>query len=104
MATVNVNAARRKGWFSDIDRALSNVTYEVYLFHSVVLMVVEKYTSHDGHFKQLPFVLVAYAIVLALSWGVYVWFDRPIDERRRRFVKGAARSKEIAAVWRKQDY
>lgn len=90
MATVNVRTARNTGWFAGIDRHLSNVTYEVYLFHGIIFQILDRYLP-QGRLKQLPLIFAGYAAVGLLSWGVYVCFDRPTDALRKKFVKDRVR-------------
>lgn len=91
LATVRVPSGKRFGLLGSIDRHLSNLTYEVYLLHWAALSVINNIEilrfGRVDHLRGLPFTLVGYVAIAAGAIAVYLWFDRPIDGLRRRFVK-----------------
>jgi peptidoglycan/LPS O-acetylase OafA/YrhL len=89
LATVAVKG--RRGFLAGIDRDLSNLTYEVYLLHVVVLDVFANFLAGYSHYRQLPFLVLVYFVIGALSWATYRWIDRPIDGLRRKFIKAMSR-------------
>ena len=90
MTTVAVRA--RSGFLAHVDRDLSNISYEVYLLHLVVLVIFGQIFAGQSPYKYLPWLVVPYGLIGLLSWAIYQWIDRPIDARRRQFVKGAAQN------------
>ncbi len=89
LATVAVKG--RRGFLARIDRDLSNLTYEVYLLHVVVLDAFARVLAGHNHYRQLPFLVLVYIVIGAVSWAIYRWIDRPIDALRRKFIKAMAR-------------
>jgi len=98
MATVRVNAKTRGGLVAVTDRHLSNLTYDVYLLHASIITGFNYLMLGTPRLKQLPFVPVAYLLILLLSWVVYRYYDQPIDQKRRDYVKAATLRRPVAAV------
>jgi peptidoglycan/LPS O-acetylase OafA/YrhL len=80
------------------DRHLSNLTYDVYLLHASIITGFNYLMLGTPRLKQLPFVPVAYLLILLLSWVVYRYYDQPIDQKRRDYVKAATLRRAVAAV------
>jgi peptidoglycan/LPS O-acetylase OafA/YrhL len=88
MATVAVK--KRRGFLGRIDRDLSNLTYDVYLLHMVVLDAAASLFPDldDADYpEQILYMVATYAMIGALAYAVYYVLDRPIDARRRRYIK-----------------
>jgi peptidoglycan/LPS O-acetylase OafA/YrhL len=98
MATVRVNAKARGGFAAATDRHLSNLTYEVYLLHASVITGFNALMLGTPRLRQLPFVPVAYLVILLLSLIVYRYYDQPIDQKRRDFVRLAARKLPLSTL------
>jgi peptidoglycan/LPS O-acetylase OafA/YrhL len=70
------------------DRTLGDLSYVVYLLHWELVILVTRYLA------ALPFLERAAATAAAIvatgvsAWLVWRFFDRPIDELRRRWVQG----------------
>lgn len=102
MATVRLDIGSRRGMLARMDRHLSNLTYETYLLHQPVILLVHYFHTSRGPVDEAPWLIAGFAIIGMLSVAVYLWFDRSIDAWRRQFVKSRARTrvfeKEIAAL------
>jgi len=65
-----------------IDRLLGDLTYAVYLLHVPAIMLVDHFTESQG----IPGILLAFILVLILSWACTVTVEaalRPIRQRLR---------------------
>lgn len=82
-AWVLISFADRKA--SALDRWLGDLSYPVYLFHTVMAVW---WLGVFGHARTLGLFVAGMAGTLLLSWGVVVWLDRPLERRfkRRRVV------------------
>jgi peptidoglycan/LPS O-acetylase OafA/YrhL len=81
---------------SQMDRDLGNITYEVYLLHEVSIMIIQHFVGRLSHYAQIPYFMAAWVAVFLVSCAVYYVFDRPIDAKRKAFVKSMARNREPA--------
>ncbi len=77
-----------------LDRLLSDASYSLYLFHWIPVLILGHYfpwISKSGMIERASWTLLALAMTYAISFGITLWIDRPINERRTRFVKGRLR-------------
>jgi peptidoglycan/LPS O-acetylase OafA/YrhL len=74
-----------------IDRALSELTYVVYLMQWPIMSLHGHWFGQLPPFERLPSIVVAWIAVLALSWWIYRFVDRPLEEHRKRWVASHAR-------------
>jgi peptidoglycan/LPS O-acetylase OafA/YrhL len=91
MATVRKELPKGS-WLARIDRDLSNVTYELYLLHFSALVVVTHFLGDRSKYQQLPAIMLAWIVMLPISWAVYLLIDCPIDRLRHQFVKSRRRT------------
>ncbi len=74
-----------------LDKLLSDASYSLYLFHWIPVLILGHYfpwISKSGMIERASWTLLALAMTYAISFGITLWIDRPINERRTRFVKG----------------
>jgi peptidoglycan/LPS O-acetylase OafA/YrhL len=69
-----------------LDRHLGNLAYAVYLFHYLPKFVIDLHVAPLGWPRALVLAL-DFAVVAAGSVALYWWIDRPLDDRRRQWVK-----------------
>ncbi|MDR3537595.1 MAG: acyltransferase, partial [Acetobacteraceae bacterium] len=88
-----------------IDRDLSNVTYEIYLFHWSAATIIGHFIGTWSKYQQLPIIVLAWIAIFPFSWLVYRVLDRPCDRPRVAYVRSRMRpashrggQKEIAGV------
>ena len=98
MATVRVNAKARGRFAAATDRHFSNLTYDVYLLHASIITGFNELMHGTPRLRQLPFVPVAYLVILLLSLIVYHFYDQPIDQKRRNYVRLAVRKPSLSTV------
>ena len=79
---------------SQLDRLLSDASYSLYLFHWVPILIVGHYLpqiARSGMVERALWTLLVLALTYALTIGITVWIDRPLNELRTRFVKSRLR-------------
>jgi peptidoglycan/LPS O-acetylase OafA/YrhL len=79
---------RRKG--GSLDHMFGDLSYIVYLVHSVVLSIVWRMfpqLQSNGYESRLVIILLAFAAVIASSMVLWVAVDRPSNRRRAAFIK-----------------
>ncbi len=81
---------------SRMDRDLGNITYEVYLLHEISIMIIQHFVGKLSHYAQIPYFMAAWIAVFLLACAVYYLFDRPIDAKRKAFVKSMSRNRDPA--------
>lgn len=85
-AWVLVSFAERKA--NSIDRWLGDLSYPVYLFHTVMGVW---WFGHFGQQRSLGFMFAGLAGTLLVSWLVVVALDRPLEQRFKRRRKPVLR-------------
>lgn len=68
------------------DRALGEFTYVIYLVHWPIMTLHQHYFLHLRPIERLPSLLGAWLVVAVVSFGVYRYFDQPIEAVRKRWV------------------
>lgn len=67
------------------DRMMADLSYIIYLFH---WLGVEVFQRVKGTFiERLEVAAICFAVIPAVSWLVWRYFDRPINRARDRWVK-----------------
>jgi peptidoglycan/LPS O-acetylase OafA/YrhL len=75
------------------DRLYSDLSYSLYLFHWIPLLVVSHYfpeVNQKPFLLRLPFSLGMLLIIYAVSIGITLWIDRPLNKFRSGFVRDRA--------------
>jgi peptidoglycan/LPS O-acetylase OafA/YrhL len=67
------------GWRPKILSFLGDISYSVYLFHSLTGMVILNYFSHSVHHPLMKFLVLifALAVTLLISYGVFRLIEKP---------------------------
>lgn len=81
-----VRRQEASSWVSRVIRWFGQRSYELYLFHIIVLGVLREYLTREsiGMYAK-PLWLVAYVAVAALvAGGVFRWFSEPVNRGLRR--------------------
>lgn len=69
------------------DRALGNLSYEVYLVHGAALTVFLQHFEHLSRLARMPWMALTVLVVGVLCWLIYRYVDEPSERLRRAFVK-----------------
>lgn len=96
MSTV-LRSPAKGTWAARFDRDLSNITYEIYLLHPAALLIIAHFVGHLSKYRQLPAIVMAWALILPAAWLIYRFIDQPIDRRRSAWVRSRRRRRETAA-------
>ncbi len=67
-------------------RAIGRVSYGLYLWHVPVFLIVFRYGSH---ISRLPRLVLALALVAAVTYASWVFVERPILRWKNRHVEPA---------------
>ena len=74
----------------EYDRLYSDLSYSLYLFHWIPLLVVSHYFPEVNQMPfllRLPFSLGMILITYAVSIGITLWIDRPLNQLRFRYIR-----------------
>jgi peptidoglycan/LPS O-acetylase OafA/YrhL len=92
-AMATVRRAPASPWLRRIDRDCGNLTYEIYLLHWSVAMLLIRLGHGASTYARLPFIVASWLLILPVAWGIYVWLDRPLDRMRVAFVRSRQASR-----------
>lgn len=90
MATVRQLGTRR-------DRAMGNLSYEVYLVHGAALTIFLQHFEHLSRLARLPWMALTVLIVAVLCGFIYQYVDEPCERLRRAYVKAQRQPAASAA-------
>jgi peptidoglycan/LPS O-acetylase OafA/YrhL len=74
-----------------IDRFLGNLSYDVYLFHWVMLIPYNYYVSHLPFKQRLPYFFIYLCLTLLGAALLNKCIDAPIEALRSRWLKKTQR-------------
>ncbi|WP_188814176.1 acyltransferase family protein [Hymenobacter cavernae] len=77
-----------------LDRALGDMSYVLYLSHWVWFIPYNHYIQNLTTVQRLPYMAAYLVLTFAMAYLFYRYYDRPIEERRRRL----AEQKELSRV------
>lgn len=70
------------------DRVLGDMSYLVYLFHVPALALLGDWYFHLSLRQRLPWLLLTWIGVFAVSFAFWAIVHRPLEKRRKRFTSG----------------
>lgn len=73
---------------SKTDRFLGDLSYMVYCSHWIGVMLAQKYLSGASRWVKVPSIVGMLIVTYAVSAAVLLCFDRPISQRRERWIAG----------------
>jgi len=70
-----------------LDRSLGDISYVLYLSHWIWFIPFNYYTQGFSSMQRLPYMVVYLVLTFAMAWVFYTYYDRPIEEARRRLAE-----------------
>lgn len=80
------------------DRFLGNVSYDVYLFHWVMLIPYNYYVSHLPFAQRLPYFFIYLCLTLLGAGLLNKLIDTPVEAIRSKWLKQPSRKKELNVI------
>ena len=69
------------------DRALGDLSYVVYLMHWPAFIFVHNHFGHMPALQRLPYAFLSLAVAFAVSFLIWLVWDRPINRKRHAWVR-----------------